>query len=146
VGWDGDLLSELLDDTRIDKWDYKNGRFNNLFNAKDYNCLSNNGSKATPALSADLFGDWREEVIFRTSDNRELRIFSTAVPTGYRMYTLMQNPQYRVSIAWQNVGYNQPPYPDYFLGEGMQQQAKPNITITGKHIIVLGQIRGSEKQ
>lgn len=132
IWWDGDLLSELLDGTHIDKWDYKNGKLQNLFDAKYYNCLSNNGSKATPALSADLFGDWREEVIFRTADSKELRIFSTTIPTGYRLYTLMHNPQYRLSIAWQNVGYNQPPYTGYFLGDGMQKPAKPNIVIVKK--------------
>jgi len=129
IWWDGDLLSELLDGTHIDKWDYKNGKLDNLFDAKLYNCSSNNGSKATPALSADLFGDWREEVIFRTADSKELRIFSTGIPSDYRFYTLMQNPQYRLSIAWQNVGYNQPPYVDYFLGEGMRKPPKQNIVI-----------------
>jgi rhamnogalacturonan endolyase len=68
-------------------------------------------------------------VILRTADSKELRIFSTAIPTDYRFYTLMQNPQYRLSIAWQNVGYNQPPYVDYFLGDGMQKPPKQNIVI-----------------
>ena len=129
IWWDGDLLSELLDGTHIDKWDYKNGKLDNLFDAKMYNCLSNNGTKATPALSADLFGDWREEVIFRTADSKELRIFSTTILTDHRFYALMQNPQYRLSVAWQNVGYNQPPYTDYFLGDGMQKPPKQNISI-----------------
>ncbi|MEO6230603.1 MAG: rhamnogalacturonan lyase [Ferruginibacter sp.] len=129
IWWDDDLLSELLDKTRIDKWDYKNGRLENIFDASKFNCLSNNGTKATPALSADLFGDWREEVIFRTADSKELRIFSTTIPTDYRFYTLMHNPQYRLSIAWQNVGYNQPPYVDYFLGEGMKVPPVQRITI-----------------
>lgn len=132
IWWDGDLLSELLDGTHIDKWDYQNGKMDNLFDAKNYNCLSNNGSKATTALSADLFGDWREEVIFRTADSKELRIFSTTIPSDYRLYTLMQNPQYRVSIAWQNVGYNQPPYVDYFLGDGMKMPEKPNVVVLKK--------------
>jgi rhamnogalacturonan endolyase len=132
IWWDGDLLSELLDGTHIDKWDYQNGKLDNLFDAKNYNCLSNNGTKATPALSADLFGDWREEVIFRTADSKELRIFSTTIPTDHRLYTLMQNPQYRLSIAWQNVGYNQPPYVDYFLGDGMKMPGKPNVVLINK--------------
>lgn len=132
IWWDGDLLSELLDGTHIDKWDYQNGKLDNLFDAKKYNCLSNNGTKANPALSADLFGDWREEVIFRTADSKELRIFSTTIPTDYRLYTLMQNPQYRLSIAWQNVGYNQPPYVDYFLGDGMKMPEKPNVVAIKK--------------
>ncbi len=71
-------------------------------------CASNNGSKATPALSADIFGDWREEVIWRSADNSELRIYTTTRPTEYRFPTLMHDPQYRLSVAAQNVGYNQP--------------------------------------
>ena len=133
IWWDGDLLSELLDGTHIDKWDWQNERQNRIFNAADYDCVSNNGTKANPALSADLFGDWREEVMYRTKDNQELRIFSTTIPTEHRLYTLMQDPQYRLSIVWQNVGYNQPPYTDYYLGEGMHKPNMPNIKVLTKH-------------
>jgi len=64
-------------------------------------CASNNGTKATPALCADIFGDWREEVIWRSADNKELRIYTTTTPTDHRLYTLMHDPQYRLSVAWQ---------------------------------------------
>ena len=79
-------------------------------------------------MSADLLGDWREEVIWRTRDNRELRIHSTTVPTEHRFVTLMHDPQHRLAIAWQNVAYNQPPHAGFYLGDGMKQPAKPNIT------------------
>lgn len=87
----------------------------------------NNGSKATPAISADLFGDWREEVVWRTSDNKELRIYTTIIPTHHRFYTLMHDPVYRLGIAWQNVAYNQPPHVGYYLGAGMDQPKRPAI-------------------
>ncbi|MEE3917859.1 hypothetical protein V2I01_01585 [Micromonospora sp. BRA006-A] len=74
---------------------------------------SNNGTKSTPALSADLLGDWREEVVWRTSDSTALRIYSTPVTTGLRLPTLMHDPQYRVAVAWQNTAYNQPPHPGF---------------------------------
>lgn len=115
VWWDGDRLRELLDRNRILKWDWTRGMLTNLFTADG--CSANNGSKATPVLSADVLGDWREEVIFRTTDNRSLRIFTTPIPTSHRLPTLMHDPQYRLAIAWQNVGYNQPPHPGFFLGE-----------------------------
>jgi rhamnogalacturonan endolyase len=115
VWWDGDLTRELLDMNRIDKWDWKNETTINLLTATE--CTSNNGSKGTPCLSADIIGDWREEVIWRTRDNTELRIYITTIPTKYRFCTLMQDSQYRMSIAWQNVGYNQPPHPGFYLGE-----------------------------
>ena len=129
IWWDGDWLSELLDGTHIDKWNYKSQTLENLFDANKYDCISNNGTKATPCLAADILGDWREEVIFRTRDNSELRIFSTAIPTEHRLVTLMQDPQYRLGIAWQNVGYNQPAYTGFYLGEGMQTPPPPNIKL-----------------
>lgn len=118
IWWDGDALRELLDGTRISKWDWENGRLNPIFTAEG--CRANNGSKATPALSADLLGDWREEVVFRAADNRSLRIYTTTIPTEIRLPTLMHDPQYRLSVAWQNVGYNQPPHTGFFLGHGMK--------------------------
>ena len=126
IWWDGDLLRELLDSNRIMKWDWQKSVLNTIFTADG--CVSNNGSKSTPALSADLFGDWREEVVFRTSDNRELRIYTTTIPTTHRLRTLMHDPQYRLSIAWQNVGYNQPPHTSFYLGEGMAKPPRPAIT------------------
>lgn len=127
IWWDGDLLRELLDGNRVMKWDYQNSTLSNLLVATGYQ--SNNGTKSTPTLSADLFGDWREEVILRAADNQSLRIYTTTTPTKYRFRTLMHDPQYRLSIAWQNVGYNQPPYTSFFLGEGMKAPAKPNIVL-----------------
>lgn len=129
IFWDGDVLSEILNGTTIDKWDYVNSKTQNLLQARQYNCLHNNGTKSNPVLSADILGDWREEVIYRTADNKELRIFTTPIPTQHRFYTLMHNPQYRLSIAWQNVAYNQPPHTSFFMGEGMAKPPKPNIVL-----------------
>lgn len=122
IWWDGDLSRELLDGNHIDK--YGAGR---IFTADG--CVANNGSKSTPALSADLFGDWREEVIFRTADNQNLRIYTTTIPTRYRIYTLMHDPQYRLSVAAQNVAYNQPPHTSFMLGTDMKEVPRPNIVL-----------------
>ena len=125
VWWDGDQLRELLDRTQIAKWDWQKESDAVLLRAEG--CSSNNGSKANPALSADLFGDWREEVVFRSADNTELRIYTTPIPTELRLVTLMHDPQYRLAVAWQNVAYNQPPHPGYFLGHGMKPPPRPRI-------------------
>jgi rhamnogalacturonan endolyase len=125
VWWDADPLRELVDGNWIGKWDYEKGILNRLLTAEG--AVSNNGSKATPALSADLLGDWREEVVWRTPDNRFLRIYTTTIPASRRLYTLMHDPQYRVAIAWQNVGYNQPPHLGFFIGHGMGDPPRPNI-------------------
>lgn len=127
VWWDGDLLREILDGTTIDKWNYQSGSTNRLLTASDHGADRNNGSKSTPALSADLFGDWREEVIWRNGNNRQLMIFTTTIPSDHRFHTLMHDPQYRVAIAWQNVAYNQPPHPGFFLGDGMGEPPVPDI-------------------
>lgn len=114
IYWDGDLLQELLDGTTISKWDWKTGTAITLLHPDDV--ASNNGTKATPALQADILGDWREEVVWRTADNRELRIYTTPYPTTHRLVTLMQDPVYRAGVAWQNTAYNQPPHLSYFPG------------------------------
>ena len=117
--WDGDLLRELLDRNVVYKWNWEASRMDTLFVAEG--AASNNGTKATPALSGDLLGDWREEVILRAEDNpRELRLYTTTIPTEHRFVTLMSDPVYRLGIVWQNVAYNQPPHVSFFLGEGME--------------------------
>lgn len=125
IWWDGDLLRELLNSNKISKY-----KGEVLLNAEGFR--SNNGSKATPTLSADLFGDWREEVILAAQDGKSLRVFTTTIPTKYRFVTLMHDPQYRMSIAWQNVAYNQPPHPSFYLGHGMKYPAERNKNIEFK--------------
>jgi rhamnogalacturonan endolyase len=127
IWWDGDLLRELLDGTRITK--YGGGTL-----LQDSYCASNNGTKSNPSVTADLFGDWREEVIWRTNDNKYLRVYTTVNPTEYGLFTLMHDPQYRVSIAWQNVAYNQPPHTGFFLGNNMTMPPSPNIIINSKSV------------
>jgi rhamnogalacturonan endolyase len=126
VWWDADPLRELLDGNRITKWNWTEETETRLLTADG--CAANNGTKSTPALCADILGDWREEVIWRTADNQELRIYTTTIPATNRLYTLMHDPQYRLSVAWQNVGYNQPTQPGFYLGDGMKPPPRPAIT------------------
>jgi len=130
IWWDADLTRELLDGNHIDKWDFSTNTTKNIFTAEG--CISNNGTKSTPALSADILGDWREEFILRTADNSELRIFTTTIPAANRMTTLMHDPQYRLAVAWQNSAYNQPPHPGFYLGKGMKTPVKTKIKIINK--------------
>jgi rhamnogalacturonan endolyase len=126
VWWDGDLLRELLDGTSISKWDWEQSTEHRLLNADG--CARNNGTKSNPCLCADILGDWREEVIWRSEDNKELRIYTTSIPSQHRLYTLMHDPQYRLSVAWQNIGYNQPTQPGFYLGDGLKTPPRPSIT------------------
>ncbi|MGP4090934.1 rhamnogalacturonan lyase [Streptomyces sp. KR55] len=121
--WDGDPVRELLDGTRIDK--YGTSSDTRLLTGSAVS--SNNGSKSTPAISGDILGDWREEVVWRTSDNRALRIYSTPHETNTRITTLLHDTQYRVALAWQNTAYNQPPHPSFFIGNGMGTPPRPTV-------------------
>lgn len=125
VYWDGDLLSEFLDGTRVSKWNWNNKEVDVLFDAKE--CKSNGGTKAVPCLSADLFGDWREEIVWKTADEKQIRIYSTNIPTDYKIPTLMHDSYYRSSIALQNNHYNQPPNVSYYLGAETTEVPVPEI-------------------
>jgi hypothetical protein len=121
--WDGDPVRELLDGTRIDK--YGTSGDTRLLTGSGVH--SNNGTKATPSLSGDILGDWREEVVWPTSDNRALRIYSTPYQTNTRITTLLHDTQYRTALAWQNTAYNQPPHPSFFIGNGMPTAPRPTV-------------------
>lgn len=128
VWWDADPLRELLDANKIDKWNWNTASLNRIVTL---GTVGNNGTKNTPTLSGDILGDWREEVVERTSDNTELRIYSTTIKATNRLVTLMQDVHYREAIAWQNVGYNQPPHPSFYLGDGMSAPPAPNVYLAG---------------
>ncbi len=141
VWWDGDLLRELLDHDfipgvdphgypKIDKWDWENEQSVRIYSPEGV--TSNNYTKGNPSLQADLLGDWREEVIWPSADSTELQIHTTIDLTEHRIYTLMHDPVYRLGIAWQNAGYNQPPHTGFYLGSGMQEPPAPRITIVNE--------------
>lgn len=115
IWWDGDRLRELLDGDRITKWNWEAATETPLLTPEGI--TSNNGTKKNPVLSADIVGDWREELLVRSADNRELRLYTTPIPTSHRLVTLMHDPVYRLGVAWQNTAYNQPPHTSFFLGE-----------------------------
>ena len=114
VWWDGDLLCELLDRNMIIKYDWENKKFVPL--VKFTGTLFNNGTKSNPCLQGDIIGDWREEVLVRSEDNASLRLYVSTIPTEYRFHTFLEEPIYRISIATQNVGYNQPTQPGFYFG------------------------------
>lgn len=120
IYWDGDLGRELLDGTMIAKQDIDTNATTRIYydrsNSSFPDVSSNNDTKKTPGLVADIFGDWREEVVYPLSDGTGARIYFSTIPTTYRLTTLMHDSQYRCAIAWQNVGYNQPPHTSYYIG------------------------------
>ena len=122
VLWDGDMLTELLDgntkELSIRKYNWETGEVDVI--KKLEGAASNNWTKANPCLQGDILGDWREEIIARTPDNKALRIYVTEHPTPYRFHTFMEDPAYRVSVANQNVAYNQPAEPGFYFGPDLK--------------------------
>ena len=116
VYWDGDLGRELLDGNKLVKYSIKSGTERIYYDSKNSTLPGsiNNSTKSNACLTADLFGDWREEIVLRYGDG--VRIYFSTIPTDYRLTTLMHDSQYRCAIAWQNVGYNQPPHTSYYIG------------------------------
>jgi rhamnogalacturonan endolyase len=112
--WDGDLSRELLDKNRIQKYNPVTRKLDLLQEFEG--AASINGTKSTPCISGDLYGDWREEVLLRSADNKELRLYVSTLPTSYRFHTFLEEPVYRVSIANENVCYNQPPEAGFYFG------------------------------
>jgi hypothetical protein len=122
IYWDADESRELEDGTSITKY----GAGTLLDCAA---CASNNGAKSTPTLTADLLGDWREEIIWREADNSALRVYTTTDVTARRIYTLMHDPQYRMQVTSEQTGWNQPPHVSFHIGNGMADPPNPNIYV-----------------
>ncbi len=131
IYWDGDLEREYLDGgnaapATISKMN-ASGKIDSLLTTTGF--ITNNSTKGNPCLSADIFGDWREELIVRASDNKSVRIYCTPYETDYRITTLMHDAQYRMQVSSQNTAYNQPPHTSFFLGTGYDLPARPTDTV-----------------
>lgn len=135
IYWDGDLCEEILNspgtekEAKIDK--IVGSSVNRIFTSSG--AKMNNWTKNNPGATGDIIGDWREELVLRTSDDSKLRIYTTSTPTSHRIYTLWHDHQYRQAMVWQSIGYNQPPHLSYFLGEleGITVPPPP-LTMTGR--------------
>lgn len=123
--WDADPLRELQDNNKIFKWDYTNNTQPVIFSAEGYEGMT--GTRRTPILQADIFGDWREELVLRSPDSTSISIFTTTDVTDRRIYTLMHDPVYRLAVQREIICYNMPPHTGFYLGDGMDVPAKPSI-------------------
>ncbi|UCC97958.1 MAG: rhamnogalacturonan lyase [Phycisphaerales bacterium] len=132
IWWDGDLLRELLSRSAVTKWNWETSAEETLFET------GVRGGGRGPNLMGDFLGDWREELLMTAPDGQALRLYTTTIPTKRRLYTLVHDPQYRLAIAWQNVVYNKPPHPSFFLGDGMAPAPRPEIYLIGKGEAIMG--------
>ncbi len=132
IWWDGDLLREIYGGFSVFKWDHEKRTSSKIFSAEPpYPGGRTRYAGMRPLLAADLIGDWREEMLVAGPAGQSIRLYTTTIPTEHRITTLMHDPQYRLSVAWQNVVYNKPPHTSYFLGVGMQTPARAAFHLTG---------------
>ena len=138
IYFDGDEYDELMDGAYITKFDSKAKKSNVYFDGgAALGAAGCNGTKNTPSLVADLFGDWREEMVVRSEkDPTTMYIVSTPVASEHRVYTLMHDATYRVSIAWQNTAYNQPPHVGYYMPDMIKSLKQPDIYLAGEPVPV----------
>ena len=116
IFWNGDLYDDLLDGASRDNGNIQITSRNRIITTME-NTAANNDTKNNPCLQADLFGDWREEVVARSADNSSLLVYTTVIPTEHKLYTLMHDRTYRMQVACQNAGYNQPPHIGYYVND-----------------------------
>ena len=134
IYWDGDIGREIEDGNAVYKWSVHGEEVNAIFKAVGTHSI--NASKSNPSIQADIFGDWREELIFPTDDFEHLRIYTTTTPTKYRIPTLMSDSAYRNAVGWQNNCYNQTTHLSYYLGYDTKMIPVPQVYIEreGKNI------------
>lgn len=80
---------------------------------------TNNGTKGNPCLVADIFGDFREELLVRTKDSSAIRIYTNTELTEHKLFTPLHDTMYRCGVAWQNNCYNQPCYTSFYYASDM---------------------------
>lgn len=128
IYWAGDLSTQLTDTADYLGKGQKIGLVSDLRHGvmlRPEGTLTNNGTKGNPGLVADIFGDFREELLLRTADSSAIRIYLSTDVTDHKLYTLMHDAQYRCGVAWQNNCYNQPVYPSFYYGSDMDFRDVP---------------------
>ena len=114
IWWSGSLNRQMLDFDLVHS--YTDGR---LFTGSKFGIKTAYNTKTEPCFYGDIWGDWREEFIYPDENDTELRIFTTDFETNYRFHPLMDDHLYRLSATHQNIGYNQPTHPGYYIGSDL---------------------------
>ncbi|SFQ15703.1 rhamnogalacturonan lyase [Salibacterium halotolerans] len=117
IKWSADMTTQIIDGAIEETPVINDWQEGTVLTAEG--TRTNNYTKGNPSLVADVFGDWREEMLVRTTDSSAIRMYMNTEVTDHKLYTLMHDPQYRTGISWQNSGYNQPAYPSFYFGSDM---------------------------
>lgn len=129
--------------------------YETAINFKPFGVTTAKNTKNNPVIYGDIFGDWREEIVLPTADYDSLLVFSTWIPTDYKLPYLRSDHIYEMSFQNQNVGYNQPNHTGFYLGSDMDTESVytaiervetvgPNNRRTEKVYNLMGQIVNPE--
>ena len=134
--WDGDLQREMLGSpggsgygTNAMMVKYDGTRLIEFSKQSDW--AVHTGWANRPAFMGDITGDWREEVILMKQNadtSTGLVGYSTDIATNYSMYTLMEDPHYRLDCTGR--GYYQMPCTSFYLGGDMPYPPLPPTMTT----------------
>ncbi|WP_026818671.1 rhamnogalacturonan lyase [Arthrobacter castelli] len=123
IKWSADMTTQIITGSGDTPPSIENWQEGTVLTADG--TRTNNGTKGNPALVADAFGDWREEMFVRTADSSAIRVYLSTEVTDHKLTTLMHDPQYRAEVARQNTAYNQPSYTSYYLASDMDFRDVP---------------------
>ena len=113
IFWDEDLLRENILRNRSNNEQRRFSGISSIIKYKGDTLKTD--IEGSVMLMADLYGDWREELI--TTVPGKLLIYSTTIPAKDRRVCLMQDPLYRSDVVHRSMGYFQSPVTSYYLGE-----------------------------
>lgn len=118
IRWAGDMSTQIIDRAQyigtVQTGVINDNTHGTMLVPED--TMTNNGTKGNPCLVADIFGDFREELLLRKKDDSAIRIYTNTELTGHKLFTLMHDSMYRCGVAWQNNCYNQPCYTKFYYG------------------------------
>lgn len=133
IWWDGDLQRELIGSpggsgygTNVIVQKYNGTRLIQFSSESSWAVHS--GWANRPAFVGDMTGDWREEIILmkqNATSSTGLVGYTTDLVTDYSMYTLQQDPHYRLDMTGR--GYYQAPCPGFYLGGEMPMPPLPPV-------------------
>lgn len=122
IKWAADMTTQIINGsaestTTVSSWTYSSNTSSTILTCTG--ATTNNSTKGNPCLVADVFGDFREELLLRLTDSSAVRIYFNTDVTNHKLFTLMQDRQYRTDVARQNDCYNQPAYTSFYYAADM---------------------------
>ena len=89
IRWAGDMSTQIIDRAQyigtVQTGVINDNTHGTMLVPED--TMTNNGTKGNPCLVADIFGDFREELLLRKKDDSAIRIYTNTELTGHKLFT-----------------------------------------------------------